>query len=139
MRRQFLFIACLRAMQRNNNKKQFSFPIIDQKSFSSFIKKWVKKDIRGQQLHTTPGNTKGGSIIIPLTSSCLTGWDKSVLQIKTKLVSCHTADSKPVNQEFSGTVICPPLVFPDAAHRNLIQIQCSRRFVQNLTVKAVAL
>ncbi len=57
------------------------------------------------------GNTKGGSITIPLTSS-LTGLDWSVLQIKTKIVSCHTADSKPVKQEVSGTVILPPLVFP---------------------------
>jgi hypothetical protein len=36
------------------------------------------------------GNTKGGSITVPLTS-CLTGSDWSVLQIKTKIVSCHTA------------------------------------------------
>jgi hypothetical protein len=57
------------------------------------------------------GNTKGGSITVPLTSS-LTGLDRSVLQIKTKIDSCHTADSKPVKQEFSGTVIIPPLVFP---------------------------
>ena len=40
----------------------------------------------------TTGNTKGGSITVPLTS-CLTGLDVSVLQIKTKNVSCHTADS----------------------------------------------
>jgi hypothetical protein len=53
------------------------------------------------------GNTKGGSITVPLTS-CLTGLDKSVLQIKTKIVSCHTADSKPVKQEVNGTVILPP-------------------------------
>jgi hypothetical protein len=33
-----------------------------------------------------PGNTKGGSITVPLTS-CLTSLDKSVLQIKTKFVS----------------------------------------------------
>jgi hypothetical protein len=32
------------------------------------------------------------------------------LQIKTKIVSCHTADSKPVKQEVKGTVILPPLV-----------------------------
>ncbi len=31
---------------------------------------------------------------------------------KTKIVSCHTADSKPVKQEVYGTVILPPLVFP---------------------------
>ncbi len=32
--------------------------------------------------------------------------------IKTEIVSCHTADSKPVKQEVNGTVILPPLVFP---------------------------
>jgi hypothetical protein len=57
------------------------------------------------------GNTKGGSITVPLTS-CLTGLNWSVLQIKTKFVSSHTADSKPVKQEVNGTVILPPLVFP---------------------------
>jgi hypothetical protein len=57
------------------------------------------------------GNTKGGSITVLLTS-CLTGLDYSVLQIKTKIVSCHTADSKPVKQEVNSTVILPPLVFP---------------------------
>jgi len=57
------------------------------------------------------GNTKGGSIIVLLTS-CLIGLDYSVLQIKTKIVSSHTADSKPVNQEVNCTVILPPLVFP---------------------------
>jgi hypothetical protein len=34
------------------------------------------------------------------------------LQIKTKAVSSHTADSKPVKQEVNGTVRLPPLVFP---------------------------
>ncbi len=57
-------------------------------------------------------NTKGGSITVPLTS-CLTGLDQSVLQIKTTIVSYHTADSKPVKQEVNGTVILPQLVFPD--------------------------
>ncbi len=57
------------------------------------------------------GNTKGGSITVLLTS-CLTGLDLSVLQIKTKIVRCHTADSKSVNQEVNCTVIRPPLVFP---------------------------
>jgi hypothetical protein len=42
----------------------------------------------------------------------LTGLDWSVLQIKTKIVSSHTADSKPIKQEVNGTVILPPLVFP---------------------------
>jgi len=37
------------------------------------------------------------------------------LEIKTKIVSCHTADSKPVKQEVSGTVILPPLVFPGSS------------------------
>ncbi len=58
-----------------------------------------------------PENTKGGRITVPLTS-CLTGLDKSVLQIKTKIVSSHTADSKLVKQEVNGTVILPPLLFP---------------------------
>jgi len=57
------------------------------------------------------GNTTWGSIIIPLTS-CLTSLNESVLQINTKIVSCHTADSKPVKQEVNGTAIFPPLVFP---------------------------
>jgi hypothetical protein len=58
-----------------------------------------------------PGSTKGGSITVPLTS-CLTGLEWSVLQIKTKIVSCQTADFKPVKQEVNGTVILSPLVFP---------------------------
>jgi len=66
-------------------------------------------------LHCTKGNkagnTKGGSITVPLTS-CLTGLDESVLQIKTKIVSSHTTESKPVKQEVNSTVILPPLVFP---------------------------
>jgi hypothetical protein len=32
--------------------------------------------------------------------------------MKTKIVSCHTADFKPVKQEVNSTVILPPLVFP---------------------------
>jgi len=59
----------------------------------------------------SPGNTKGGSITVKLIFF-LTALDKSVLQIKTKIVSCHTADSTPVKQEVNGTVIFPPLVFP---------------------------
>ncbi len=58
------------------------------------------------------GNTKGGGITVLLTS-CLTCLDKPVLQIKTKIVSCHTADSKPVKLEVNCIVILPPLVFPD--------------------------
>ncbi len=61
-----------------------------------------------------PGKTKGGSITVPLTS-CLTGLDYSVLQIKTKIFSCHTADSKPVKEEVNSTVILPSLVFPRRA------------------------
>ncbi len=70
-----------------------------------------------------PGNTKGGSITVPLTS-CLTGLDESVYQIKTKIVSCHTADSKPVKQEVNGTVILPPLVFPEIPIK---RFYCTRR------------
>jgi hypothetical protein len=68
--------------------------------------------------NTQAGNTKGGRITVPLTS-CLTGLDYSVLQIKAKIVSCHTADSKPAKQEVNGTVILPPLVFPGLTLANL--------------------
>jgi hypothetical protein len=61
-------------------------------------------------LSPLPGNTKGGSITVPLTS-CLTGLDLPVSQIKTKIVSWHIVDSKPVKQEVNSTVILPPLVF----------------------------
>ncbi len=67
-------------------------------------------------IYARAGKTKGGSIIVPLTS-CLTGLDQSVLQIKTKFVSCHTAHSKPVKSEVNGTVILPPLVFPGQGHQ----------------------
>jgi hypothetical protein len=53
-----------------------------------------------------------GSIAVLLTS-CSTGLDLSVLKIQTKIVSCHTADSKSIKQEVDVTVILPPLVFPD--------------------------
>jgi len=39
------------------------------------------------------------------------------LKIKTTIVSCHTADSKPVKQEVNGIVILPPLVFLDSTSR----------------------
>ena len=61
--------------------------------------------------HLIQGILKGGSITVPLTT-CLTHLDWCVLQIKTKIVSCHTANSKPVKQEVNGTVILPLLVFP---------------------------
>jgi hypothetical protein len=51
-----------------------------------------------------------GSITVKLTS--LASLDQPVLQIKTKIVSSHTADSKPVKQEVNRTVTLPPLVFP---------------------------
>ncbi len=66
--------------------------------------------VKVSKQNLTARNTKGGSITILLTS-CLTGLDMSVLQIKTKNVTCHTADYKQVKQEVNGTVILPPLVF----------------------------
>ncbi len=75
-----------------------------------------------QQRMFTTGNTKGGSINV-LFTSCLTGLDQSVLQIKTKIFSCHTSNSKPVKQEVKGTVILPPLVFPVHCYRNTIGLE----------------
>jgi hypothetical protein len=34
------------------------------------------------------------------------------LQLKTKIVTSHTADSKPVKQEVNSTAMLPPLAFP---------------------------
>ncbi len=44
------------------------------------------------------------------------------MQIKTKIVSCHTADSKPVKQEVNGTVILSPLAFPGLGHKNTLAV-----------------
>jgi hypothetical protein len=61
-------------------------------------------DTHPLQQSIQPGNTKGGSILVPLTS-CLTGLDFSLFC--KKIVSSHTADSKPVKQEVNSTVILP--------------------------------
>ncbi len=73
------------------------------------------------RLWPVPWSTKGGSITVPLTS-CSTGLDWSVLQIKTIIVSCHTADSKPVKQEVNGAVILPALVFPACTIKNMMTV-----------------
>jgi hypothetical protein len=46
------------------------------------------------------------------------------LQIKTKIISSYTADSKPVKQEVNGTVILPPLVFPGPGSACLLSLFC---------------
>ena len=75
------------------------------------------------------GNTKRGSIPVPLTS-CLTGLDYSVLQIKTKFVICHTAYSKPVKQEVNGIVILPSLVFPGQVNETEWNLQmCTKNLI----------
>ncbi len=85
----------------------------DRKTSDANVKSKTGQDERLTKiLMIKPGNTKGGSITVPLTS-CLTGLDQSVVQIKTKIVSSHTADSKPVKQEINDTGILPLLVFPD--------------------------
>ncbi len=58
-----------------------------------------------------PGNTKGGSITVPLTSS-LTGLEPAVWLLTIFVFICKTDSSKLVKQEVNGTVILPPLVFP---------------------------
>ncbi len=57
------------------------------------------------------GNTKRGSITVPLTS-CLTGLDSAVWQLTILVFICKTDESIPVKQEVNSTVILPPLVFP---------------------------
>jgi hypothetical protein len=58
--------------------------------------------------------TKGGSITVPITSS-LTGLEPAVSQLTIFVFICKTDKSKPVKQEVNGTVILPPLVFPDVS------------------------
>ncbi len=77
-------------------------------------------------------NTEGGSINV-LQTSCLTGLDQSTLQIKTKIVSCHADDSKPVKQEVNGTMILPPLVF--SVHQGTNQLQTSVIFSKFINYK----
>ncbi len=74
----------------------------------------------------TPGNTKGGRITVPLTS-CLTGLDESVLQMKTKILSSHAHDSEPVKQGVKRTVILPPLEIP--GHTDPIKILFKREII----------
>jgi hypothetical protein len=71
-----------------------------------------------------PGNTKRGSTIDLL-------FDWFVL-----IVSCHTADSKPVKQEVNGTVILPPLVFPGQTLQ-LILPQRRRRIKKRFPTSAL--
>jgi len=52
------------------------------------------------------GNTKGGSITVPLTS-CLTGLESAVWQLTVFVFICKTGSSKQVKQEVNGTVILP--------------------------------
>jgi hypothetical protein len=54
------------------------------------------------------------------------------LQIKTKIVSGHTADSKHVKEEVNGTVILPPLVFPDQNNQNGAASVTKRRMLCNI-------
>ncbi len=69
-----------------------------------------------QCLTILAGNAKRGNITVLLTS-CSTSFYYSVLQIKTKIVIGHTADSKPDKLEVNSAVILPPLVFPDIGLR----------------------
>ena len=49
------------------------------------------------------------------------------MQIKTKIVSSQTVDSKPVKQEVNGTVILPTLVFPAASYLNAFSVVADDR------------
>jgi hypothetical protein len=51
------------------------------------------------------------------------------LQIKTKNVSSHTGDSKPVKQEVNCTRILPPLVFPGLAYLVATSVTKKKKFV----------
>ncbi len=80
-------------------------------NFNFYILGNVSLGVAELHLSSQAGNTKRRSITVPL-SSCLTGF--GLVCFAKKIVSCHTADSKPVKQEVNGTVILPPLVFPES-------------------------
>ncbi len=59
------------------------------------------------------------------------------MQIRTKIVSCHTADSKPVKQEVNGKVILSPLVLPVLSYtQNFIRsnINLNQRSLNHLSL-----
>jgi hypothetical protein len=60
----------------------------------------------------------------------LTGLDWFVLQIKTKIVGCHTADSKSVKQGVNITVNFPLLVFPGLAYKS--ESKLTPKFISGL-------
>jgi hypothetical protein len=61
------------------------------------------------------GNTKGGSITLPLTS-CLTGLESAVRLLTIFVFICKTDQTKPVKQEVNSTVILPPFSIPWFVH-----------------------
>jgi hypothetical protein len=60
------------------------------------------------------------------------------LQIKTIFVICHTADSKPVEQEVNSIVILPPLVFPAQLSFSASSYFSGKRFLQNCHLDGAA-
>ncbi len=83
------------------------------------ICKCCKSCYRERVLKCKPGNTKGGSITVPLTS-CLTGLGPAIWQLTIFVFICKTDQSKPVKQEVNSTVILPPIVFPGLGNGFLI-------------------
>jgi hypothetical protein len=61
------------------------------------------------------------------------------LQIKTKIISFRTSDSKPVKREINSTVILPPLVFPALPRPPLPFISPSDRGIWNQTLNLIIL
>ncbi len=47
----------------------------------------------------------------------------------SKIIRCHTADSKPVKQEVNGTVILPPLVFPALLNNQISSLRIALKRV----------
>ncbi len=92
---------------------------------NAMLRHTQQNDTQQNEMYQRAGKAKGGSITVQLTSR-LTCLGQSVLQMKTKIVSCHTADSKPVKQEVNSTVILPSLVFPvegdlaPSSHRSIV-------------------
>ncbi len=91
------------------------------------------KQFPGPSFYCVAGNTKGGSITVPLTSY-LTGLESAVWQLTIFVFICKTDLSKPVKQAVNGTVILPPLVFPVWCYARCCYSKCQMLCVIVLSV-----
>jgi hypothetical protein len=79
--------------------------------YKTFLSLFTTIFAPGLNLFDKPGNTKGGSITVPLTSF-LTGLESAVGQLTIFCFYLQNRLIQTSEQGVNGTVILPPLVFP---------------------------